>query len=318
MPNETDAAYLAGFIDGEGYVRIERGTAKRGLEKHRLIVSIANTDIDALRRLAELWERPLYHVRGQKGNKDSARVVWSGRNAADILRRVRPYMLVKAAHADLALEFADRINEMDHKSRRIDADEWAKRESLRVGIAAIQAKRRRADPESVVMERAVVERPLHNLTCARCGSAFTSNDPRSKYCAAVCQRREYAGRYERPTFDKTCPVCTTTFSTVRRDQVFCSPACGRQVQVRRSNKYIKPCAICGKEFIPKNRIHQTCSRECGLVLRAANITKAKVEQPCPSCGESFVARKGQMYCSTQCGAYGRHAKKGLAPQGVKH
>lgn len=70
------------------------------------------------------------------------------------------------------------------------------------------------------------------------------------------------------------------------------------------------CPICGKTFeIPVSNKQKTCSKECGIKMRAitrAEKTKHKYEKECPICGKIFEDRGGhyneRICCSRECQA----------------
>jgi hypothetical protein len=101
---ETEAAWLAGFFDGEGslncYVRKDKGS-----EGWRL--AIANTNIEALEKCqiltgaGKVRTKPRYKAH-YKPQWDW--YVYSQRDIADILRQLLPYLVVKKALANSFLE----------------------------------------------------------------------------------------------------------------------------------------------------------------------------------------------------------------------
>lgn len=109
MPESTVLAYLAGMIDGDGYITINRSI--RGLKVyHAPQVGITGTRREPHDLAASLWggavscyrpsnpvHRPQFH--------------WSrqGAAAAAIILSVEPYLLVKREQAWLALELWEHI-----------------------------------------------------------------------------------------------------------------------------------------------------------------------------------------------------------------
>lgn len=131
----AEKAYLAGLIDGEGYVGITRATAsvpakacKRGIA-YRLLLSVRMTDRSPLDFAARCTG--LGGVRKQAVPKGGFRVPWVwqlwSRQAAALLEAIRPYLLVKASQADVCIEF-QRAMRMPGRNGLSDV-EWALRES---------------------------------------------------------------------------------------------------------------------------------------------------------------------------------------------
>lgn len=104
MPTDTDLAWAAGIIEGEGSVRIN------ALTKHNhgaLIVSVTSTDADMLEPLAEWFGGTVKPATTRVECKPAWRWTVASRQAAAVLVAVQPYLrvariIVKVA---LALEF---------------------------------------------------------------------------------------------------------------------------------------------------------------------------------------------------------------------
>lgn len=137
---DTQAAYLAGLIDGEGYIGISiaRGNkaaqGSRGGESHRLCVTVRMTDRAPL-EIAASWTG-LGKVNVKKQQSERHRVpyewiVWS-RQAASVLLAIRPYLIVKAPQADLGIEF-QRMMRLPGRQGLTDF-EWSERRRLAAAI----------------------------------------------------------------------------------------------------------------------------------------------------------------------------------------
>jgi hypothetical protein len=99
--NNTFLAYMAGFIDGEGCIRIGVSKSLGHSPCHRLELIVANTDVKPLLKMQEVYGG---HVRGRR--KDSL-MYWTVYNdvAIQVIKDIRPYLITKAPQADVALEF---------------------------------------------------------------------------------------------------------------------------------------------------------------------------------------------------------------------
>ena len=108
----TDCAYAAGFFDGEGWVGIAYPKINKSEKRnHRLDVSVGQVDIRPL-----VWLVEKFGGRIQKNPKKcglSQRLIYSwrinGPSAEAFLVAVRPYLIVKAEQADVALAFRKTI-----------------------------------------------------------------------------------------------------------------------------------------------------------------------------------------------------------------
>lgn len=110
MPTDPPTlAYLAGLLDGEGTVGINRvKSAKAKNPSHFPHLMIANSYEPVVRWLGEIGgsvdvHRPSTH----KSNwKTSYRWRLHGKNAETFVRAVRPYLRIKHEQADVILELA--------------------------------------------------------------------------------------------------------------------------------------------------------------------------------------------------------------------
>lgn len=105
---KTELAYAAGFFDGEGSIGIAFTKNTNGKRYHRLMISIVQTDPRPL-----LWIKARFggymgtgkmHNLGRK-----LAYTWQSNSqvAEDFLRTIRPYLIVKAEQADIALAFRE-------------------------------------------------------------------------------------------------------------------------------------------------------------------------------------------------------------------
>lgn len=104
QPSPTTLAYLAGMIDADGYITINR-SVRKGRVYHAPQVGISGTRRQPHDLAASIWggnvgcftprnprHRPVFQWTRQ------------GRTAVEAITAIRPYLLIKGAHADLALD----------------------------------------------------------------------------------------------------------------------------------------------------------------------------------------------------------------------
>jgi hypothetical protein len=113
--NDTDCAYAAGFVDGEGCITIATSSPRKpnGVDRYRyyhLIVTVGQKDPTILNWLQSLWGGKMYPSYG----KSSATLwkVWS-EEAKAFLHDIRPYLKGKTEQADYALALNGSITEED-------------------------------------------------------------------------------------------------------------------------------------------------------------------------------------------------------------
>ena len=107
---QTEVAYLAGIFDGEGCISIMRRHCYRPrlgrvVKDYSIHVRVGNTSAQLLDWIAERVGGAIY---SQKvvGNRQKAWHWHLGkRDAAEYLRLIRPYVIVKTRQIDLALKF---------------------------------------------------------------------------------------------------------------------------------------------------------------------------------------------------------------------
>jgi hypothetical protein len=103
--SEIDA-YVAGLFDGEGHVGIARRRQPSGAFYYCLHVQFHMTNKEVLEFLHLHFGGIQVHAcKRYERRKQGYRWNLFGKNAAALLKRVRPYLIVKAVEADVALEF---------------------------------------------------------------------------------------------------------------------------------------------------------------------------------------------------------------------
>ena len=106
--NETDKAYIAGFIDGEGSIGLRACHSSRGYtyDSYLIRIKVAQTNEDVLQ-----WIKTMTGVGSVRQRKDvpGYRRAWewylAGRNALKVLHEIYPYLRVKRIQAEIAFEF---------------------------------------------------------------------------------------------------------------------------------------------------------------------------------------------------------------------
>lgn len=101
--NQTDAAYIAGLIDGEGSISLTR---RHKNENRQLEISISNNDMNLLNYVlaavgtGRIVKKKTYSEKHSPG----ASYLISNRQALDLLQQITPYLLTyKVKRANLLL-----------------------------------------------------------------------------------------------------------------------------------------------------------------------------------------------------------------------
>lgn len=124
MPSETELAWLAGFLDADGMIRLKIGMKnERGPKSFIPMVTYTNTCLLSVTRIAEL----VGQIAGFKASFDSSRDsqgrrkedgtgAWKAHTVIEIyglkrcvpfIKAVRPWLVTKGLEADLLLRFAE-------------------------------------------------------------------------------------------------------------------------------------------------------------------------------------------------------------------
>lgn len=101
---ETDNAYAAGVVDGEGCIQIN------ATPKHTwLAISVANSDPRVCVWLAERYGGKVHQDKPRVRNGKPTRVMYSWQvgsaTAGEFLKAIHPYLVIKKEQADIALAF---------------------------------------------------------------------------------------------------------------------------------------------------------------------------------------------------------------------
>src|SRR5258708_15487011 len=102
-PSDTDWAYAAGFVDGEGCIAVVRAfEPRRGLFQYGVNVVVANSDRRVLDWMKANWDGWVVAASGRKG---LARPSWTWRSptgisAEPVLMGIRPWLRLKGEQCD--------------------------------------------------------------------------------------------------------------------------------------------------------------------------------------------------------------------------
>ena len=133
MLNKEIAAYLAGIIDGEGCIGINRNhnhTQRHRTPRYSIDVVVTNTSADLMLKLQEWFPASLRLRRKEREYwRECWRWVISGGKARKLLEFVLPYLIVKQKQAELALLYLDSVTPYNNRGHKaMPAEEWQKRE----------------------------------------------------------------------------------------------------------------------------------------------------------------------------------------------
>jgi hypothetical protein len=140
---DTEAAYIAGIVDGEGCITVSRRydpTCKLGFYL-RPFITVANTDKEMLSFCRDTTGagRLIYYVSRQANHRNAWRWnVWT-QQAGDVLRVIVPYLITKRRQAELLLELID-LQAKKYGRTVVPASEKARRVEIESEIKALNRR----------------------------------------------------------------------------------------------------------------------------------------------------------------------------------
>ena len=104
MRRETDLAWAAGIIDGEGCIGLHLVTTNTG-KCYVLRITVVNTDIRMLEELKRIFGIGSIAARGRGKPHWKDQWYWlvCSKKAEEVLREVEPYLVSKRDQAEIAL-----------------------------------------------------------------------------------------------------------------------------------------------------------------------------------------------------------------------
>lgn len=123
-----DLAWLAGIVEGEGCIAVDKFKLKRNNQDYyRVFIGIVNTDWRMIEHCLKLCPARLHVVPARKYSNARNCYRWElvGNNAQDFLRAIRPYVISKIDQIDAALTVT-----MTTTTRKLSAHEWEVRRKM--------------------------------------------------------------------------------------------------------------------------------------------------------------------------------------------
>jgi len=133
MATEPELAYLAGIIDGEGYINVSGsgGNYRKKYRKipHSPILTITNSNSHLISWIRNRFGGHLYLKHSKRLPQESPcwDLTWSGKAVEQILQQVHPYLVAKKEEATLIFAYRKLIGK---PFERVSEDNIAKREAI--------------------------------------------------------------------------------------------------------------------------------------------------------------------------------------------
>jgi hypothetical protein len=113
--------YLAGFVDGEGYLGLSRIPRRNGSREYCLRLCVYNSNLPALKEIQRTWGGTLSAPgRRHPSWKPAYALIWTNAAAARVIRKVEPFLISKSRQAHALLAFDERIQTQRKRLRSRD------------------------------------------------------------------------------------------------------------------------------------------------------------------------------------------------------
>jgi intein/homing endonuclease len=123
MASEPELAYLAGLIDGEGCIRIEKSGGRYRETPHTPTVCVTNANPTLIMWVYNKFGGHLY----LKKNRTCWDIYWLGKKAVEILKEVYPYLIAKKEQTELVFAYRELIGK---PGKRLSPDNIEKRKAI--------------------------------------------------------------------------------------------------------------------------------------------------------------------------------------------
>lgn len=120
---QTDLAYLAGLIDGEGTISCSINTTLNGHSALQKQLSIFNTNITLISWITSRFGGMVHSRTRSTKWKEEHQVKWSATEASVILELVLPYLVIKKEQAEIFIA----LHKTKANSISIETHEYRKR-----------------------------------------------------------------------------------------------------------------------------------------------------------------------------------------------
>lgn len=114
MISEAELAWLAGFLDGEGYIGIRKRRLPTGNPRYTISLDVSHTKREAVEFLQATIGGSIQQYQRKKGWKTTYKWRVRDKKAQEIIKQLLPYFKLKQEQAKLALELADHSNPFQH------------------------------------------------------------------------------------------------------------------------------------------------------------------------------------------------------------
>jgi hypothetical protein len=128
--SETDLAYFAGIIDGEGWIGLQKRFERNRFTTYKPTIRVTNTDANIIERIQEIWLKlgvngHLYETTQGPSVANGKPVMYLQIQKQTLLKKtleaVLPYLVGKRARAAMLLRFVDKTVDREEAYQMIRA-----------------------------------------------------------------------------------------------------------------------------------------------------------------------------------------------------
>ena len=129
---ELEYSYLAGLVDGEGYLGITtKGIRVNGRNKYQVIIRIQMCDKEIIEYLSSFLNVKIAnHYRDHPIWKDAYSVTLYDNRATEFIKKIYPYLRVKKKQAEIIIEFRKSITRGRNQSNPVTLEMIDKQDEL--------------------------------------------------------------------------------------------------------------------------------------------------------------------------------------------
>lgn len=228
-----EAAYIAGFIDGEGsiFFVLEKRTQNRSGYRIAPYFSVAQVRRPVLEWIREkcggrLWVEDRSNT--QYDSQDCWKLLWTPKQMRWLLPQLRPYLIVKARCADLMMEFLSLTTAQANYGKYDGERQWEIYQLVKA-----ENSRGRSDYEPVDIP-ATVESPRPHIPSKTQGVCSVDGCDKPHYGRGFC-RQHYRAEFinQNPSGPRGCAHCGAEITDSRPDQKYCDSKCRMKAYRRR-------------------------------------------------------------------------------------
>ncbi len=103
----TQKAYIAGFLDADGSISIEGRTTRKGWQHWALRLVFYNCNLEVLEKIKKWVGIGSITERNRSSKWNISRMLRiQGISAVNLLKQIKPYLIVKKKQAEIAIKFS--------------------------------------------------------------------------------------------------------------------------------------------------------------------------------------------------------------------